>query len=232
MKLLSDIGDALSHLVFPRICDGCGNDLLNGCNRLCMRCLEALPQTHFESYPGNPVERRFYGRLQVVNATAQYYFTKESLMAHLVHQVKYKRNKELGLQLGLMMGDALKKCSRFNADILVPLPLFPARERKRGFNQSVLLCEGIASILNIPMVKDIIIRPLHTETQTTRGRIERWKNIEGKFLLRDADSITGKHLLLVDDVITTGATLESCGSELLKAKNCSISIACLCHSFQ
>ncbi len=197
---------------------------------LCMRCMEAMPVTHFEKYPGNPVEKRFYGRLPLANATAQYYFTKESLVARLVHLVKYKGSRDLGIQLGTMMGEALKKSGRFEPDILLPVPLFPARERKRGYNQSMLLCEGIRQQLHVPVMKDILLRPQHTDTQTRKGRYERWQNMEGKFLLRNPALIEGKHILLVDDVVTTGATLESCGAELLKAGQVTLSIACLCQA--
>ena len=127
------------------------------------------------------------------------------------------------------MGNALKNALRFNEiEALVPLPLFPSKEKKRGYNQATILCEGIAEVLLLPILNKVITRPQHTETQTQKGRIERWKNIEGKFQLVDPQAIQNKHLLLVDDVVTTGATLEACGNELLKAGNIKISIATLC----
>ena len=166
--------------------------------------------------------------MPLVGATAQFYFTKESLMQHLMHQFKYKRNKELGLQLGKIMGAKIKASARFETDALVPLPLFPAKEKRRGYNQATLLCEGMAEAMNIPVLDKVIIRPQHTETQTKKGRIERWKNMEGKFILSNPESIRNKHVLLVDDVITTGATLEACGNELLKAEGVQLSVATLC----
>lgn len=219
------------HLLFPHLCEGCGNDLLKPGALLCLRCMESLPVTRFEMYGGNPVEKRFYGRLPVEQAAALYYFTKDSLVAKLVHLVKYKGHQKLGIQLGRMMGDALLQSGRFPADALLALPIFPAREKKRGYNQSALLCQGMAEYLNLPILQQVISRPHQTETQTKKGRIARWKNIEGKFVLTDLPAISGKHILLVDDVITTGATLESCGAELIKAPGCKISIACLCHAF-
>jgi ComF family protein len=238
---LTELKQSLLHLIFPHTCDGCGVSLGGHDGCLCLRCADALPEPNFDRWAGNPVERKFYGRLRLEYAAAQYYFSKDSLLQHLVHQLKYKGNKELGLQLGRMMGDSLKRSGRFNVqsitrglnqgqliDLLIPLPLFPARERKRGYNQSVLLCEGMAEVLRVPIGHNIITRPAHTETQTRKGRIERWKNIEGKFLLTNPDAIAGKHVLLVDDVITTGATLESCGAALLQADNVRVSIACLC----
>lgn len=228
MKLWQEIAESFLHLIFPHTCAGCGSDNLSKENALCIRCAGSLPETRFEYYGNNPVEKKFWGRLPLIAATAQYFFTRESLVQQLIHQFKYNANRELGLQLGQIMGISLNQSGRFAADVMIPLPLFPGRERKRGFNQSELLCQGISQQLNIPVLKNIITRPEHTETQTHKGRIERWKNIEGKFILTDPESITGKHILLVDDVITTGATLESCGSELLKAENASLSIACLC----
>jgi ComF family protein len=127
------------------------------------------------------------------------------------------------------MGNALKSSNRFNdINALIPLPLFPSKEKKRGYNQAKVLCDGIAEILSLPVLSNVIIRPQHTETQTKKGRIERWKNIEGKFKLIDPASIQNKHLLLIDDVVTTGATLEACGNELLLAENVKLSVATLC----
>ncbi len=228
MIQLKEIKDSFLHLLFPHICTGCGSDILNEESVLCMRCMDAMPETNFEIYANNPVEKTFWGRLPLIAASAQFYFTKESMMQHLMHQFKYKRNKELGLQLGRIMGEKIKASARFEADALIPLPLFPAKEKRRGYNQATVQCEGMAEIMNIPVLDKVIIRPRHTETQTKKGRIERWKNMEGKFILPDPASIHHKHLLLVDDVITTGATLEACGNELLKAEGVQLSVATLC----
>lgn len=229
MPTLKEIKESILQLVFPHVCDGCGSDLLNIESRLCLRCLTSLPETNFEQHAGNPVEKTFWGRLPLNNASAHLYFTKESLVQHLMHQVKYKGNKELGLQLGRLMGHALKSADRFkDIDALIPLPLFPSKEKKRGYNQATILCEGMAEVLLIPVLKEVITRPQHTETQTKKGRIERWKNIEGKFQLENPQLIQNKHVLLVDDVVTTGATLEACGIELLKAENTRLSVATLC----
>lgn len=225
---LKEIKDAVLHLLFPHVCAGCGSDILNEESVLCMRCVDAMPETNFELHPSNPVEKLFWGRILLTGATAQFYFTKESLMQHLMHQFKYKGNKELGLQWGRMMGEQIKKSGRFEVDALVPLPLFPAKEKRRGYNQATILCNGMAESMGIPVLDNIIIRPQHTETQTKKGRIERWKNMEGKFVLTKPEAIRNKHILLVDDVVTTGATLEACGDELLKAGNIKLSLATLC----
>jgi ComF family protein len=225
-----EIKNALLHFLFPHICSGCGSDIIDKESTLCMRCIAEMPETNFHFHQGNPVEKIFWGRLPIVHATAQYYFTKESLIQHLIHQLKYKGNKELGKQLGRLMGYDLKKCGRFqNIDILVPLPLFPSKEKKRGYNQSMILCQGIAEVTSIEIAKNVIIRTQHTETQTKKGRMERWKNMEGKFELVGSETIRGKNILLVDDVITTGATLEACGQQLIQA-GATLNIATLCYS--
>ncbi|MGC4037869.1 MAG: phosphoribosyltransferase family protein [Chitinophagaceae bacterium] len=228
LVFVNEIKDSFLHFLFPHVCEGCGSDLLNKESSLCLHCLTELPATGFAMHPGNPVEKIFWGRMNLHSAAAAYYFSKESLIQELTHKFKYKGDKELGLQLGRLLGKYLALSGRFNADALVPLPLFADKERKRGYNQATILCEGVSEVLKIPVLKNIIIRPRHTETQTRKGRLERWENIEGKFISRDEQRIQNKHLLLIDDVITTGATLEACGSELLKANNVKLSIAALC----
>lgn len=225
-----EITSAVRHLFFPHICSGCGSDRVSEASELCLHCVAGLPETHFEKHPGNPVEKIFRGRLQLVSAAAQFYFTRESLMQRLMHQFKYKGNKELGYQLGRMMGDRLKATGLFHIDALIPLPLFPAKEKRRGFNQATVLCEAISEVMQVPVLQQVITRPQHTDSQTRKGRLERWKNIEGKFVLSGAEAVRNKHVLLVDDVITTGATMEACGSELLKAENIRLSVAALCIS--
>lgn len=232
MRLLKEIKDSLLHLIFPHVCEGCGTDNLHAEHLVCLRCLSSLPSTGFHLHSNNPAEKIFWGRISVASATSQYYFTTESLIQHLVHQFKYKGNREIGIYLGKLMGVAMAESSRFSfIDALIPLPLHPSKEHKRGYNQAALLCEGISSALNKPVLKNIVIRPEKTETQTKKGRIQRWQNMEGKFELINSIAIEGKHVLLVDDVITTGATLEACGREILKAQNAQLSIATLCFSF-
>ena len=227
-----EIKESLLHVLFPNICAGCCNDLFGDKTTLCLRCIDAMPETNFDIHAGNPIEKKFWGRLQLQGATAQYYFGAESLMKRLMHEFKYRGNKDLGLQLGRMMGESLHRSGRFTVDALIPLPLFGSKEKRRGFNQSAILCEGIAESLKIPIVKDAVIRIKHTETQTKKGRIDRWLNMEKKFILNNETAIEGKHLLLIDDVVTTGATLEACGSELLQAPGVKLSIATLCYASQ
>ncbi|TMI73489.1 MAG: ComF family protein [Bacteroidetes bacterium] len=230
MVSVKEIKESLLHLLFPNVCVGCGNDRIRGNSLLCPRCTYAMPQTNFERHAGNPVEKKFWGRLQLSGATARYYFTRESLMQQLMHEFKYRGNIDLGLQLGKLMGASLLQSGRFIVDALVPLPLFASKEKRRGFNQATILCNGIAGMLGVPVLTKIISRSAYTDTQTKKGRIDRWLNLEGKFVVNDPTTIKGKHVLLVDDVVTTGATLEACGSELLQVPGVQLSIATLCYA--
>ena len=231
MRLIGQIKNSFLHLVFPQVCEGCGSDVVDDHDLLCLKCLGSLPITGFQFHSSNVVEKMFWGRLPIREASAQYYFTKESMMQHLMHQIKYKGNKELGVYLGNLMGVALQQTNRFsNIDALIPLPLFPSKEKKRGYNQAALLCYGISEIIGKPVWENVVIRTIHTETQTRKNRVARWKNIEGKFQLNDAGKLKDKHVLLVDDVITTGASLEACGREILKSGEVGLSICTLCYA--
>lgn len=215
-----------SHLLYPHNCEGCGTDVLNETDILCTKCLHQLPETGFCNTPDNPVEKTFYGRLNFSNAAAAYYFTKDSLLQHLMVQLKYRNNKEAGFYLGKQLGYLLQDAERFSdVDALIPLPLNPKKEMKRGYNQAAVICEGIASVWQKPVLKDAVIRTQFTETQTQQDRIHRWQNMQNVFAVADKNSIQGKHVLLVDDVITTGATLEACGAAILNSAPTKLSIA-------
>ena len=164
-------------------------------------------------------------------AHSEFYFSKESLIQHLIHQLKYKGNIKIGVYLGEMAGKTLLNSNRFNTvDALIPLPLFADKERQRGYNQAAVICNGISMVMNIPVIKDNIIRQRFTETQTLKHRTERWENVSGSFAVKNAVALKGKHLLLVDDVVTTGATLEACGNILLQIEGVRLSIVTLAHA--
>lgn len=218
------------HLVFPLVCVGCGGDVLPAHSSLCLACLGSLPFTGFEKMDANPVEQKFYGRLPLHRASALLYFTAGSIVQRLMHELKYRGNRELGWQLGQLMGVALRESGGFPADVLVPLPLYRARERMRGYNQSRLLCEGIAREYPLPVVADVLVRPTATETQTRKTRLERWENMQDRFVVARPEVIAGRRLLLVDDVITTGATLEAAGAALAAAGCPDISLMTLCYA--
>ncbi|MBP6686941.1 MAG: ComF family protein, partial [Lacibacter sp.] len=194
-------------------------------------CYTNLPETNYAALPGNPIEKIFYGRMEVEQATAGYYFTKSSVLQQLIHQLKYSGNTDVGHQLGQWLGLQLQKSNRFNSiDALIPLPLYPSKEKKRGYNQAAILCEGIAEIMNIPIINNVVLRKRYTDTQTKKGRAERLLNVDSSFEVTDSAALQQKHLLLVDDVITTGATLEACGLVIKEADNIKLSIATLAWS--
>jgi len=228
---VKEVGEAFSQLFFPHYCLGCGTDLLPSENPICLDCLQQLPLTEFEKFSGNPVEKIFWGRARISAASAHYYFIKNSRLQHIIHQFKYKGRREAGIYFGAKIGYALAQSGRFqNIRAIVPLPLFRRRERNRGYNQAEMLCRGISSILDAPVLKHIVQRQSSTQTQTTKGRVGRWQNMQGRFQITDRKALEGKHILLVDDIITTGATLDACANALLDVDEIAISIAALAYT--
>lgn len=219
------------HLFYPHTCTGCGSDLVNKNNLLCIRCISELPHTHFALHENNLIERIFRGRLPIKAAHSEFYFAKNELIQHLIHQLKYNDNKEIGIYLGEITGNTLLKSGRFSTiDYLIPLPLYGDKEFKRGYNQAEVICNGIYASTRIPVMTNNVIRQRATETQTRKHRAQRWENVEGSFVVKDPSALRGKQLLLVDDVITTGATIEACGHAILNIEGTSVSIAALAHA--
>lgn len=224
--------NSLTHLLFPHVCSGCGSDRIRQESSLCMRCLAGLPETGFASMADNPVEKKFYGRLPLESAFSLYYFSHGSLIQQLMHAFKYNNDRNLGFQLGCFMGHAILQSQRIEPAGLVPLPLYPAKEKKRGYNQARILCDGIAEVTGWPVLADAVLRRKHTDSQTHKGRVDRWLNMEGNFRLQHEASLESRHLVLVDDVLTTGATLEACGEVLLQARGSRLSLATLCYAWR
>ena len=215
--MIKAVFNSISHLLFPQLCNGCGSDLVNGHHLICLKCYQHLNETGFASFANNPVEKAFLGRLICSSAMSQYYFAKDSLLQQLIHQFKYKDNKELAHYFGTLMGETLKTSSRFQLpDAIVPLPLFPDKEYKRGYNQAALLGEGIGAVLQVPVLYNAVLRTRYTTTQTHKTRMERWQNVDGVFTTAGNKELHKKNILLVDDVITTGATIEACGNAILE----------------
>ena len=231
MQSLKNIFSSTLHLFYPHVCTGCGSDLLQQDNLLCLRCINNLPHTNFAQHNNNPVEKIFWGRIPITAAHSEFYFSKEFLIQHLIHQLKYKNNTAIGFYLGELMGKTLSNSNRFNnIDYLIPLPLYPYKEHKRGYNQATIICNGMSDVMNIPVLNGNVIRQKFTETQTRKHRTERWENVEGSFKIKNAELLKGKNILLVDDVITTGATLEACGSIVLQTEGIKLYIATLAHA--
>jgi ComF family protein len=223
-SILNDFGE----LLYPALCITCGERLMSQENYLCMKCWSDLPVTNFHLNSENSVSELFWGRAKIENATSLFYFRKGSRYQKLIHSIKYRGMKELGIELGKHLGSALLQSENFSsADIIVPVPLHPRKQKKRGFNQSEYIAKGIADILRKPVLINNICRKKFSSSQTKKNRYERWKNVEGIFEIKKPESLCKKHILLVDDVVTTGSTLEACAHEILKLGNVKISIATL-----
>ena len=228
MILLTRYLENFVRLAFPLHCKSCGEEVYNIQTQLCWKCLEHLPYTGFEKHANNPVSKLFMGRMAVDDACSILYFNKDSLVQGIVHRIKYRGDKALGIYMGELMGRRLLESGRFShLEALVPLPLNAVKQRKRGYNQSELLAEGIARIMPVAINNMAVIRTKNTETQTRKNRIERWVNVREVFDLKPGHGLEGKHVLLVDDVITTGATMEAMGAVLLGVPGLKLNLASL-----
>jgi ComF family protein len=228
MITFKSITTSISQLFFPHHCAGCGSDLLPADQLICLHCYSDMPHTNYELHAANPVEKMFWGRLPVSAGMAAFYFSKTSVIQTLIHDLKYKGRQDIGVFLGREIGKRIAECYRFmEVDALVPLPLYKDKEYKRGYNQAKVLCDGMSEVLHLPVITNNLIRKRHTETQTKKGRVDRWQNVADSFVVQDPTALKGLHVLLVDDVITTGATMEACGSKIIEVPGCSLSIATL-----
>lgn len=224
---LGALGAGLTHLFYPRLCDGCSKPLLQEEDVLCLNCsIYNLPRTAYHHIPENETFMRFAGRVRVEKATSLAYFTAEGLLQHLLHKLKYDDRKDVGTYLGTQLGYDLQQVGwSTGIDAIVPVPLHPRKEAIRGFNQALVIAEGMGDVLNIPVYADVLKRTRFTETQTQKTREERMENMQGAFEVTEAAKISGKHILLIDDVLTTGATLEACALSLLAVQGAKLSIA-------
>ncbi len=214
-------------LFFPRACVGCAGGLLRGEEWLCTQCLRDLPITNYHQWQNNPVFERLLGRVSIRSAQAFLHFRKESVAQRLLHELKYQRQAELGVFLGRVYGNLLAAAARETWDVIIPVPLHPTRMRRRGYNQSERFATGLSQELHIPVLAAALVREQATETQTRKDRAQRWENMQQAFCVAEQQAIQNKAVLLVDDVITTGATVEACAERLCEAGCASISIACI-----
>ena len=216
----------LINLFFPKRCLTCDETLQESEKLLCIRCLHDLPLANYTSVEGNQIEKSFYGRIPLTAATALLLYSKNSKVQQLIHQLKYKGFEEIGTYLGDWLGEELVKSGRFKSiDMVIPVPLHPKKLKIRGYNQVEKFGKSLAKQLDAKYVDDKLIKITSTESQTHKHRSERILNVNEIFVLADNECFIDKHLLLIDDIITTGATLESCCRELLKVEGIKISIA-------
>ena len=222
MKILNH----LINLFYPRVCPACGNLLMKDEETVCLSCLYLLPKTHYENNPENPLAQTYWGQVDFHAVTAEYFFSKTGKVQHLLHQLKYQGNKDAGYFLGQQLGESIRNAEPFQGiDYLVPIPLHPKKEHLRGYNQSFVIAQGVEEKTGIPINKGVLIRKVYTSTQTRKSREERWDNVKEIFDVIDAEVFVSKHVLLIDDVLTTGATLMAAGSTLLKVPDIIVSAA-------
>lgn len=215
-------------LIYPKICVACGNSLWRHENVICTACDFHLPRTSYHLLSENPVSRLFWGRAKIHSASAYLLFHKGSRVQQMVHQLKYKGRKDIGYFLGDLFGQTLIQSPLFNdLDLIIPVPLHPRKLMKRGFNQSEEFGKGLSSSMKIPINNQVLIRSCNTETQTKKNRFKRWENVNHVFMVNKSHLLAGKKILLVDDVITTGATLEACINALALIPRIRISIAAI-----
>lgn len=228
MSYLYNLWDDFISLLFPRLCYACGNHLLRNENLICTECYVIIPRTNYHKINENPVEQLFWGRCVIEKAAAFSFYNKGSRIRNLIHNLKYNGIQEIGFEVGRIYGLSLRDTGfTDDIDLIVPVPLHPSKKRARGYNQSDTISEGIASATGLKVDKNSLVRSKVTPTQTKRSRYERWTNVEGIFNVIDREKLKGQHILLVDDVITTGSTIESCANELLRVEGVKVSAVAL-----
>jgi ComF family protein len=218
-------------LFYPNLCMVCHNDLAQGEQVICTSCLYHIPRTRYWLDAENPVAKIFWGRVFVQNACSFFFFSKGSRYRKLLHHLKYNGKKEVGLILGKEFGNELKKVDSYkNIDFILPVPLHPERLKQRGYNQAEEIAKGLHVSMGIPISTKNLVRSEYTETQTRKTRTERVSNVSKAFRLDNPQDFKGKHILIVDDVVTTGATLEVCAAIVLEAEDAKVSIATLAYT--
>jgi ComF family protein len=215
------------NLLFPNYCVACDTALAGNEDTICTSCIANLPVTNFWNYSDNPVEKIFWGRVLVENAASFVYFEKGGSFQNLLHHLKYKGKKNIGFLLGRTFGLKLINTKFEDIDIIIPVPLHKSRLHKRGFNQSETIAIGLGKTLKKPVNTNLVKRSVATNTQTNKNRFDRWQNVENAFIVINPKYLQNKHILIVDDVITTGATSESLIQELIKIKDVKVSFVAL-----
>lgn len=218
------IADFLN-LLYPNLCIICGENLMKHENQICLACLNSMPRTNYHLIKDNPVEKRFWGKVPVFKATSYFFFTKGSPYQKLLHELKYKGNKEVGTVIAQHAASELLENNFFSGiDFIIPVPLHPKKYIARGYNQSECIGLGLSKILGKPQFTQLLIRVKENTTQTKKSVYDRYVNTAGIFELTDKDALAGKHILIVDDVLTTGSTLEAAIQTLQEADNVTISV--------
>ena len=215
-------------IIYPEICIGCRNALKQSEHMLCLPCAIDMPKTNYANHPNNSLEKLFWYKTKIEQAASIYFFSKKSRIQHMIHEFKYRGNQDAAIFLGEKMGHALLESSRFkDIDCIIPVPLHIKKLRIRGYNQAELLAIGMSNILKIPVVTNVLIRDTHNATQTNKGLFNRWSNVKTIFKIKQPKKIENNHILLVDDVITSGSTIEACANQILMTPYTKVSIVSL-----
>lgn len=218
----------LTDIFYPKLCLSCKDELTMQENVTCVKCSHDLPVTGFTNQPENLVEKLFHGRVSIEEATALFYFQKLGSVQRLIHQLKYKGAQQIGGFFGDWLGRELLLSSRFkHIDCVVPVPLHKDRLKQRGYNQLTEFGKSISNLLGVPYDEEMLMREKSTETQTHKHRQERWENVFNIFNTNKLADLKEKNILLIDDIITTGATIEACCKALNKSEKVKISVACM-----
>ncbi|MCF6279281.1 MAG: ComF family protein [Flavobacteriaceae bacterium] len=222
MQLLKNV----FNLFFSDVCLNCKLQLSENETLVCTQCRHDFPQTNFTNNSENQLEKKFYGRIPLNAATSLFYYHKNGKIQQIIHQLKYKSQQKIGTLFGNWLGEEIAQSNRFNnIDYIVTVPLHPKKKKTRGYNQLTKFGKALSEKLNSELIEDKLIKIESTETQTHKGRVERWRNTQHLFELSDTSFFENKHVLLIDDVVTTGATIETCANQLLKTKSIKISVA-------
>ena len=229
MKVKTVFGDFIS-IFYPRICAACQNILDKDEDVLCLECNYSLPETNFHLHKGNPVEQLFWGKINIETAVAFYFYSKKGKVQKLIHTLKYHGHKEVGIFIGKEYGKILKATDAFKTiDVIIPVPLYKKKEMRRGYNQSEYFAKGLSEAMNKPVDLKSILRIRDTETQTKKKGYEKYLNVQGAFkaINPDTSELKDKHVLLVDDVITKGSTIEESAKALSGIQGIKISVAAI-----
>lgn len=215
-------------LIYPNPCRACQNSLVMGEEVVCTNCMLEMPQTGYHLIPGNMLQERLSYRFPIKYAMALFRFSKQGRVQQLLHALKYDNHPEVGEVFGRLYGSKMQETDFYGSfDSIVPVPLHPVRQLRRGYNQSSKFAQGLSEKLEIPTLDDVLERTLITTTQTQKSKLSRWKNMSGAFQLKNPAPIIDQHILLADDVITTGSTIEACALELLAGGCRTVSVVCI-----
>jgi ComF family protein len=223
--------DGVLSLAYPNICKGCSASLKGRQEILCRKCIANLPRTGFEWATDNPTNQSFWGRTPVVFAASGYYYRKGELLQTLIGMLKYKQRQDVGVFLGGLTGKLIQNSPFFETpDLIIPVPLHPRKFRLRGYNQCDYIAKGISAEIGVPVFDKVLMRDVYNPSQTKKTRFERWENVSGIFKVAQPELLIGKHILLVDDVITTGSTLEACCLPISQITGTKVSIVTVGYS--